>query len=129
VEPTTIPQSFRASWAGVVHVLRTERNARIEFAIAAAVVGVAAWVRLSPLEWAIIVLVIAAVTAGEIANTALEEVVNLLAPEYHHAAKIAKDASAGAVLILSAAAAIIGLIILGPPLLNRISQLLLAMTR
>jgi diacylglycerol kinase len=123
VEPTTIPQSFRAAFAGVVHVLQTQRNARIEFAIAAAVVGVAAWLRISTIEWALIVLVIAAVTAAEIANTALEAIVNLLAPEYHDAAKIAKDASAGAVLVLSVASAVIGLILLGPPLLARLTHL------
>jgi diacylglycerol kinase len=123
VEPTTIPQSFRAAWAGVVHVLRSQRNARIEFAIAAAVAGVAAWVRIAPLEWAVLVLVMAAVTAAEIANTALEALVDLLEPDHHETARIAKDASAGAVLVVSVASAVIGCIILGPPLAARLAQL------
>ena len=123
MEPTTIPQSFRAALAGLVYVLRTQRNARIEFAVAAAVVGVSAWLRIPIVEWAILVLVMAAVTAAEVANTALEAVVNLLAPEYHPHAKIAKDASAGAVLVVSMASAIIGLLILGPPLFTRLNNL------
>ena len=121
---TSLPQSFRAAWAGLVFVLRSQRNARIEVFIAVAVVLVAAWLRISTLEWAVVVLVIAAVTAAEIANTALEAVIDLLAPEYHSSAKVAKDASAGVVLVMAAASAVIGLLILGPPLVARLNELL-----
>ena len=67
-------------------------------------------------RWAILVLTIGAVCAGETINTTVEAIIDLLSPEWHERAKIAKDVSAGAVLLLAVTAIVVGLIILGPPL-------------
>ena len=74
--------------------------------------------KISALEWLILILISASVIAAETFNTAIEETCNLLHPELHPHARIAKHCAAGAVLILSAAAAIIGAIIFLPKIFS-----------
>jgi diacylglycerol kinase len=69
-----------------------------------------------------IVIAIAMVWTAEFINTALEAIVDLASPEQHDLAKISKDVGASAVLIAAASSAIIGIIILGPPLWERLMQ-------
>lgn len=109
-------RSFGYAISGVWHVLRTQRNARRQVWVAVAVVVVGLILRIDRRDWALLALTIGAVLVAETINTMLEAVVDLLSPEYHDAAKIAKDVAAGAVLIISLAAAVVGLLILGPPL-------------
>ena len=108
--------SFAFAFAGVAYLLRTQRNARIHVAAAAAACLVATWLRIARIEWAILVLTIACVLILEGLNTALEAVVDLASPQIHPLARIAKDVTAGMVLIAAIAAVIVGLLILGPPL-------------
>lgn len=84
------------------------------------VIGFAIWLRLSLLHFSVLVLTIGAVIAGETINTTVEAIVDLLSPEWHERAKVAKDVAAGGVLILSITAAAVGLLLLGPPLWERI---------
>jgi diacylglycerol kinase len=114
-------------WQSLVHaahglgfVLRTQRNARIHFAVAVVVIAVAAWLQLDVLRWSILILTIGAVGVGETINTAVEALVDLLSPEYHERAKVAKDVAAGAVLLLAITAVVVGLCVLGPPLWARL---------
>jgi len=109
-------QSFRHAFRGWFYALRTQRNAWIHSAIATIVFILGIWLRLSPLDWAIIILTIAMVFAAEFMNTAIEAVVDLASPETHPLAKIAKDVGAASVLVAALAAILIGLLILGPPL-------------
>ena len=74
--------------------------------------------KISAFEWIILILISASVIAAEAANTAIEETCNLLHPELHPHARIAKHCAAGAVLILSVAAAIIGTIIFLPKIFS-----------
>ena len=113
-------RSFSNAFAGLRAVWRTQRNARIEVCIALAVILLALFLGLSALGWAILALTIGLVLAAECLNTVVEAVVDLASPDYHDLAKLAKDASAGTVLLLSLLSVIIGLLILGPPLLARI---------
>ena len=108
--------SFKYAFAGIWHLLRTQANARIHLAIALIVVVLGAWLGLSTTEWAIIALTMGLVLAAEAFNTVAEAVVDLATPDYHPLAKIAKDVSAGAVLLMAVAAIVVGLLILGPPL-------------
>jgi diacylglycerol kinase len=82
--------------------------------------GLAAWLGLARTEWALLVLAIGLVWSAEFVNTALEAAVDLASPDLHPVARIGKDVGAAAVLVASAAAAVIGLLILGPPLLDRL---------
>lgn len=113
--------SFRHAFAGWWYVLRTQRNAWIHAAISTAVFALGLWLKLDRRDWAIILLAMLAVWMGEFINTAVEAVVDLASPEVHPLAKVGKDAGAAAVLIAALAAIIIGLLILGPPLWQRVS--------
>jgi diacylglycerol kinase len=84
--------------------------------VAVFVVGVGLVVGLRPAEWAFLVAMIALVGALELVNTVVEVVVDLVSPEYHPLAKIAKDVAAGAVLLAAACAVVVGALILLPPL-------------
>jgi diacylglycerol kinase (ATP) len=116
-------QSFRHAFRGWFYVLRTQRNAWIHSAIATAVFIVGLWLRLSLIEWAIIILTAAFVFAAEFMNTAIEVVVDLASPDEHPLAKIGKDVGAAAVLVAALAAILVGLLILGPPFWQKLTTL------
>ncbi len=115
-------RSIKFAIGGVAYTLRTQRNAQIEVVIGILVIAVASWLRVNATEWAVLLLTIAAVLAVETFNTAIEQAVDLLSPERKESAKRAKDAAAGAVLIVSIAAAVVGFIILGPPLIEHLRR-------
>ena len=112
--------SFGHAFCGLGYFFRTQRNGWIHAVCAVAALALAAWLGISRTEWAALVLAIAGVIALEGMNTALETVVDLASPQIHPLAKIAKDVSAGMVLLAAIAAVAIGLIILGPPLWGRV---------
>ena len=112
--------SFRCALAGLVYVLRTQRNAKIHLVIAVTVVLMAAFLDLSLLDLAILVLTIGVVFAAEIGNTVVEAIVDLVSPEYDDLAKVAKDAAAAAVLCLATISIAVGLLVLGQPLYERL---------
>lgn len=112
--------AFVYAGAGIRHFLR-QRNARIHLLAAVGVVAVAAWLGVSRVEWAALILCIGMVIAAEAFNSAIEAMVDLLSPDIHPSAKTAKDVAAGAVLIAAIAAAVVGVLILGPPLWDRVA--------
>ena len=111
-------KSFIYAFVGIRHVLKTQENAWIHTAFTLAVVVVGLWLRIGQLEWAILVLTVGMVWVAEFMNTALEAVIDLASPEIHPLAKIGKDAAAGGVLVAAITAVIVGLLVLGPPLLT-----------
>jgi len=115
--------AFGHAFHGWWHVLRTQRNAWIHSLAATLVVLVGLWLRISPRDWAVLVLTITMVFTAEFINTAIEAVVDLASPVHHPLAKVGKDVGAGAVLISALAAVLIGLLILGPPLWARLVSL------
>jgi len=112
----SLAASFKHAFEGLWYVLSSERNARIHLSIAALVGALGIWLRLTALEWALIVAAIALVFAGEMLNTVVELTLDLVMPDENSLAKHAKDVAAGAILVASAAAAVIGVIVLGPRL-------------
>ena len=100
--------------------MRTQPNAWIHATISLVVFVLAFWLDLSPIEWAILILTTMAVWIAEFINTSLEAVVDLTMPEIHPLAKAAKDVAAAAVLVGAIGAVVIGLLILGPPLWQRL---------
>jgi len=117
---TTRARSFRYAFSGWWFVIRTQKNAWIHALISLVVIVVAIWLRLEPRDWAMIVVAIAMVWTAEFLNTALEAVVDLASPEQHQLAQVGKDVGAAAVLIAAGSAAVIGFLILGPPLWTRL---------
>ncbi|MBE0670964.1 MAG: diacylglycerol kinase family protein [Anaerolineales bacterium] len=117
-------QSFRHAFRGWFYVLRTQRNAWIHSAIATAVFFVGLWLNIPPRDWAVIILTAALVFSAEFLNTSIEVTVDLASPDTHPLAKIGKDVGAAAVLVAAFAAILIGLLLLGPPLWQKIIALL-----
>jgi diacylglycerol kinase (ATP) len=115
--------AFRHAFRGWWHVLKTQQNAWIHSIVATLVILVSLWLRLPLHDWAIIILTIAMVFTAEFINTAIEAVVDLASPVHHPLAKVGKDVGAGAVLVAALAAALVGLLILGPPLWARLVSL------
>ena len=110
-------RSFGYAFEGVAYILRTQRNARIELAVAVAAVLLAGWLGIGAIEWAVLVLTIVIVLALEWMNTALELAVSLASPEAHPSAKAAKDVAAACVLLGAAASVLVGLLLFIPRLL------------
>jgi diacylglycerol kinase len=109
-------RGFGYAFAGIAYAVRTERNLRVHLVIAGLAV-VAGWtLRVTAIEWAILVLTIGAVFSAELVNTVAELAVDLLTQEYHPMAKVAKDVGAAAVLVTAVAAVGVGIAIFGPRL-------------
>lgn len=104
-------QSLKHAWRGLKLVLVSERNFQRHLLIAILVVIMAAWRGLSPSLWIALLLTIALILALEIFNSAIERLVDILAPRTHNFAKEIKDLLAGMVLLVSIFAVFIGLII------------------
>jgi diacylglycerol kinase (ATP) len=115
--------AFRYAFSGWWFVIRTQRNAWIHAVATAVVLVMSFWLRLSLLEWAVILLAVAMVWLAEFLNTALEAVVDLASPQHHELAKVGKDVGAAAVLITAASSALIGFLVLGPPLWDKIRMI------
>ncbi len=104
--------------------MRTEKHMRIHFIAAIAVLLVALFLKVSPVEFALLALSILSVLCAEMFNTSVEAVVDLVSPGFHPLAKIAKDTAAGAVLITACGAAIMGYLILAKYILPRYGEVL-----
>jgi diacylglycerol kinase len=104
-------------------MLRTQRNAWIHAVISTGVFAAGLWLGLSRIEWAMILLTMALVWMAEFVNTALEAVVDLASPDLHPLAKVGKDVAAAAVLVGAITAVLVGLLVLGPPLWERVRGL------
>ena len=109
--------AFRGWW----YVLNTQHNAWIHIAVAVIVLILGLWLKLTARDWPLLVLTIAMVFMAEFLNTAIEAVVDLASPVHHPLAKVGKDVGAGAVLVAALAAVLIGLLILGPPLWQKVA--------
>jgi diacylglycerol kinase (ATP) len=114
--------SFTSAAHGVIYTLRTQRNTWIELAGAATAVAAGLWLRIDPLAWGVLALTIATILALEAVNSAIEAVVDLVSPDYHPLARIAKDCAAGAMIFAVLGSLGVAAAIFGPPiarLLNR----------
>ena len=102
---------LKYAFEGIAHAWRTQRNFRIQVALAVIAVVVFVWLHVSLQAFAILALAIAFVLAFETMNTALEALVDLVSPERRALAKAAKDAAAGSVLIAALGALAVGILL------------------
>lgn len=109
-------QSLKFALAGLMHAVRTQRNFRVHLVMGTLVLIAASALQIPRIEWVLLIIVMGMVLAAELINTIVEALVDLASPEYHELARIAKDVAAGAVLIVALTAAVVGVLILGPPL-------------
>jgi len=115
-------RSFGQAYRGILYSWKTQRHFRFHI-VAGVIVLLAAWLlRLTRWEWAILLLTIGSVIAAEVMNTAVEIVVDLVQPNFHPLAGMAKDVAAGAVLVTAIQAVLVGIVIFGPPLGRWVGQ-------
>jgi diacylglycerol kinase (ATP) len=106
--PSGFIQSLNCAIEGILWAVKTQRHMLVHL-IAAILVMIAALVlRLTLYEFALLCLAITLVLFAELVNTAIEVVVDLVSPDYHPLAQRAKDVAAGAVLLASVAALVLG---------------------
>jgi diacylglycerol kinase len=107
---------FGFAFSGIRHTITTQRNMRVHILIGLCAVLMGLILRISALEFAVLFVTMICVFTAEMFNTVFEICVDLVSPQYHPLAKIAKDVAAGAVLVSAILAVMVGLCLFGPPL-------------
>jgi diacylglycerol kinase (ATP) len=116
--------SFNYAFEGVIHVLRTQRNMRIHFMIAAGVLIAAVVTGVQRFELIALLLSIAFVLIAEMINTAVEAAIDVATTAFDPLAKLAKDIAAGAVLIATVNAVVVGYLVFSVRIVNKSSHLI-----
>jgi diacylglycerol kinase len=107
-------KSFYHGFIGIYYNIKTQVHFRFHLIAAIVVIIMGILYKITFYEWLIVTLLITAIMAAEAMNTAIEETCNLLHPDIHPHARMAKHSAAASVLILSIGALIIGAIIFTP---------------
>lgn len=114
MKPSRWIESLNCAIEGVLWTAKTQRHMRWHFASAAVVLFAAFFFKIPTVDFLLLTMAITVVLFAEIINTAIEVVVDLVSPDYHPLAKKAKDVAAGAVLLASCGAAVIGYVVFAP---------------
>ena len=110
--------SFKNAFAGIVYTFRTQPNFKVHTLAAIVAITAGCILNISMAEKVVIVFTISLVLIAEMINTSIESVVDLLTDKFHKKAQIAKDVSAGMVLLSAIASLIIAYIIFGKYIIN-----------
>lgn len=121
ITSTSRSASLSYALAGWLYMLRRQKNTRIQAVASIAVLMLALWLQIDFSGMAIVILAITIVWMAEFINAAIEAAINIAAPELHPMAKVGKDVASAAVLMGVVASVLVGLLILGPPLLARLT--------
>lgn len=108
-------RAFGCAMRGIATAIKTERNMKIHIAAALIVFIAAAMLQLDRVRWLFLVVAVGMVFVAELMNTAVEAVVDLISPEEHVLARVAKDTAAGAALVAAVFAVVIGIIVFYEP--------------
>lgn len=106
--------SFKYASIGIFQALKEEPNLKFHLLAGLLVILLGFFLQISSLDWIILVILIGLVISVELTNTAIEAVVDSFTLEQHPGAKLAKDISAGAVLVVAITSAAAGLLIFMP---------------
>lgn len=117
LKPKKLVNSFKYAGEGIISSFKTEKNMKIHVFIMLCVIILGFFLKISKTEWMICIFLFALVITGELFNTAIETVVDMIMPHKNEKAKLAKDVAAGGVLVLAIGAAIIGLLVFVPKIL------------
>jgi undecaprenol kinase/diacylglycerol kinase (ATP) len=120
VTSTSRRASLGYAIAGWLYMLRWQKNTRIQAIASIGVIALSLWLQIDLLRWAMIILAITIVWMAEFLNAAVEAAVNLATGEMHPMAKVGKDVASAAVLLGVVASVLVGVLVLGPPLLARL---------
>lgn len=118
IQHRTFLKSFHYAWQGVQYAVKNNQNVRVLIVIAVFVVAASLFFKISGFEMGILGVMILLVISAEMINTSIEEMTNLITREHREEAKIAKDVSAGMVLVVSGGSLIVGFLIFLPHVLR-----------
>lgn len=111
-------KSMKHAIDGIIHAIRTERNFRIHLVLLSLTTIAGLYFDITTTEWLSITIIASMVLFSELINTAVENTLDWLEPNHHETVKIVKDVCAGAVLVCAIGAAIIGIIIFTPHIVD-----------
>lgn len=111
-------RSFGFAFTGIYELVKSEPNARIHLLATMVAVAAGLYFGISLGEWLAVTIVIGMVWMAEAFNTVVEKLVDHLFPHRHETARLAKDISAGAVLLASIGALVCGIIIFLPKIID-----------
>ena len=106
--------SFKYAFEGIITGIKTQRNMKIHIIMMGLVIIAGIIFKISKMEWIVCLILFGLVISLELINTAIETIVDMITKEKNPMAKIAKDVSAGSVLVSAIISAIIGLMIFIP---------------
>lgn len=109
--------SFKFAYQGICSLLRNEHNSRIHLMAAIVALGTGICLKISIIEWSILIIVIGIVFLTELLNTSLEKLADIINPEWNEQIKKAKDYAAAAVLISAIIAIVTGGLIFIPKIM------------
>lgn len=117
-------KSFTYAFRGIGEVFKKEQNFRVHTLAAILALLLGWFFHISSWEWCIVILVITAVLAAEMINTAIENLCNVAEPNQNETIRVVKDVSAGTVLVCAIGALAVGIVIFLPKLIDFIGSLL-----
>lgn len=109
--------SFKYASAGIKEAFQNEKNMRVHSVLMTLAIILGFVLKLSLIEWAILVITIGLVLISEFINTSLEQIVDIVSPEKQEKAKIAKDVAAAGVLISAVVAVLVAYFLFLPKIL------------
>lgn len=115
-DATGLVNSFNYAFEGIIYVVRTQRNMRIHFLVALAVLPLGVLLGVTRIEMLALILSVAFVLLMEMANTALEMTIDVATPAFDPRARAAKDIAAGMVLVSAVTALFVGYLVFAPRL-------------
>ncbi|MEK7496876.1 MAG: diacylglycerol kinase [Patescibacteria group bacterium] len=104
-------KKFHFAFKGLTYVLRHELSFKIQIIITILVLLAAGFRNFSSLKWILLLLTIGFVLTAELFNTALEKILDLHEPRLSRHVGLLKDILAGAVLVVSVVAVVVGVIL------------------
>lgn len=116
IDFSKLKRSFRGAFEGLSHAFFRHQNLRIHLILGFGAILLGIILRISYLEWVAVLLAIFLVFATEMINTALEEIIDLVKENHSQQAKVAKDVSAGMVLLAALFSLIVGVLVFLPKL-------------
>ena len=118
-----LSRSFKAAFEGIASTYKKEQNIKIHTFIAILVIIFGFFLKINYIEWLVCLVLIGFMLMAEFFNTAIEYVVDLASPDIHPLAKAAKDTASAGVLMMALIAAVTGLVIFVPKLIDFIGGL------
>lgn len=111
-------KSFKFAFNGIKETIKNEQNIKVHLFVMLLVIVAGIIFRINKIEWIICIILFGLVIGAELFNTALENTIDLITKEKNENARIAKDASAGAVLVIAIVSASIGFMIFIPKIVE-----------